>query len=135
MIMKEIKGKDIEGYLWYSDRDTPMVYNGEKIALILNDDSNPFVIEGQLYDSNTNISYSIKYVDGRYFVKEYSIDEIKSAPKCEVVDKYFQSHRMGGKVLHLNEVWRPAPDSFCEGMEVLQPAELVFVGFKEEEIL
>lgn len=127
----EIQGNKVEGYLWYSDRDKPVVYDGVDLTLDLNDEDNPFIIEGQLYDRNSEKSYCIKYVDGRYFLKRYSADKIKSDSKCEVKDKYFQSHCMNEKVLHFKEVWEEEQDALCCGMEVLQPGKLVFVGFRK----
>lgn len=122
--MMEIQGNNWVGYLWYSDQDCPKVYNGEK--LILNDEDNPFVIEGQLCDDK--VSYSIKYVDGKYLVKSFTLSEL---PKENVNDKYFQSHRMNGKILHFKEYWEEKTDDLCCGMKVLQPGKLVFVGFKK----
>lgn len=137
--MTEIKGNKLEGYLWYSDQDKSTVYNGTKECFEFDDNDNPFVIEGQLYDTEEKKSYSIKYVDGGYLKKEYPKDfKGKDLSGCEITNKYYQSNRMDGKVLQFMEIWRPVPDSLCEesdsgsnGMSVLQPAELVFVGFKK----
>lgn len=131
--MIEIKGNKMEGYLWYSDQDTPLVYDGTEVSLELNDSDNPFVIEGQLYDTEKDISYSIKYVDGKYLKKEYPQDiKDKDQSDCEIIEKSYMSNRMDDKVLHFMEIWRPSEsEPLCEGMSVLQPAELVFVGFKK----
>ena len=131
--MIEIEGNKMEGYLWYSDQDTPVVYDGTKESFKFDDNDNPFVIEGQLYDTDKDISYSIKYVDGKYLVKKYAVKEIKLDSECKIADKYFQSHRMDGRVLHFMEIWRPAPDSLCEDIKVFQPADIIFVGFKKAE--
>lgn len=130
--MIEIEGNKMEGYLWYSDQDAPIVYDGTKESFKFDDNDNPFVIEGQLYDSNANISYSIKYVDGKYLKKEYHV--VSKEEGCEITEKSYISNRMNGRVLCFKEIWRPSePESepLCEGMSVLQPAELVFVGFKK----
>lgn len=131
--MIEIEGNKMEGYLWYSDQDVPIVYDGTEVSLELNDSDNPFVIEGQLYDTEKDISYSIKYVDGKYLKKEYPKDfKDKDLFGCEITEKSYISNRMNGRVLCFNETWRPSEsDTLCEGMSVLQPAELVFVGFKK----
>lgn len=124
--MKKIQGDKMTGYLWYSDQDHPTVYDGERVEQILNDEDNPFIIEGQLCDDK--VSYSIKYVDGEYLVKSITLSEL---PKENVNDKYFQSHRMNGKILHFKEYWEEKTDDLCCGMKVLQPGKLVFVGFKK----
>lgn len=118
-----IEGK-FEGYVWYSDQDTPQIYCGQELEL--SDEDNPFIIEGQLCDGNT--SYSIKYIDGKYFVKKYNLTCL---PKEDVVDKFYQSYRMNGKVLSFKECWRLESDALCCGMDVLQPKEIIFVGFKK----
>jgi CRISPR type III-associated protein (TIGR04423 family) len=33
--------------------------------------------------------------------------------------------------MKFRQYWRPVEDDLCEGMKVLQPAELVFVGFEK----
>ena len=119
----KIEKSTYKGYLWYSDQKSPDVFENKEIELELSDDTNPFIIEGQLYDGKTSIS--IKYVDGKYVVKSYVIDVLKG----DVKEQMFYSHRMGGRKLKFRQYWRPIPDELCEGMEVLQPAEWVFVGF------
>lgn len=137
----EIKHGTYQGYLWMSDSDKPVVYSGGNLlksdGLELIDDKNPFVIEGQLYDADTKISVSIKYVDGHYIVKDYSVadDNRQTQPdeKKTVKHKYFQGNKMDGQTLHFHEVWRPEADILCEGMHVLRPAELIFVGFENRK--
>jgi CRISPR type III-associated protein (TIGR04423 family) len=105
---------------------------------------NPFIIEGQLSDGKTSIS--IKYVDGNYIVKKYALSDMEDIEKKEI---YYLPNRMkelDNKSLKLcfNQYWRPKADKYCagnidnpdsvdNGMQVLQPAELVFVGFKIKE--
>lgn len=142
-----IKEGAYQGYLWYSDQQQPIIFPYDKeeklqgynltkdgllVCLSLDDDTNPFIIEGQLYDENNGISYSIKYVDGKYLKKEYHV--VSKEEGCEVTKKSYMSNRMNGRVLYFKEIWRPSePDTLCEGMSVLQPAELMFVGFKKAE--
>ena len=117
-----------QGYLWYSDQKAPQVLNNEVFELESADSSNPFIVEGQLFDGQKSIS--IKYVDGKYLVKEYILDDLSN---CEKVEQVFHSYRMDGEQLKFNLYWREVEDDLCEGMKVLQPAELVFVGFNDKE--
>lgn len=127
-----IKKSIYEGYLWYSNAQSPQVIDKEEFELTINDNHNPFIVEGQLCDVHNRHSISIKFVDGQYIIKEYDFTEDDfSNPEIEV--KTFLSNRMEGKKLQFLQYWRAEKDPLCEHMEVLQSAELVFVGFKTKE--
>lgn len=128
-----------EGYLWLSDEDTPILiptkregYNLEKDGLDLPSDQNPFVIEGLLFDASNSKSIKIKYIDGGYLVKEYSLEP---QTPSDVQDVTYQSHRMGGRKLKFLQYWEENNDESCDdpqderGMKTLRPGKLVFVGF------
>lgn len=119
-----------EGYLWYSNEHKPKVLINELYELEISDNANPFIIEGQLFDRTKSIS--IKYVDGKYIKKVFLLSDFKGITKTA---QQFIPNRMNlnGKLLTFNQYWRPQEDEFCKDMEVLQPAELVFVGFKVKE--
>lgn len=123
----KIEKPQYEGYLWYSDQPRPKILNNEEFELEhISDDANPFIVEGLLFDGKTSIS--IKYADGGYITSQCNIQELEGVRKEE---QEFYSHRMDGRRLKFYQFWRPAEDDLCEKMEVLQPAELVFVGFKK----
>lgn len=134
--MNNIELKDIkrvnkyQGYLWWSDQQEPKVYDGEPLDIKLDGIVNPFIIEGQLYNAIDNKSYSIKYVDGKHIVSEYDLNALYGLEKTE---QRYLSNRMDERILSFNQYWRPESDKWCEGMEVLKPAECVFVGFKNKE--
>ena len=138
MAQIEIKGK-FEGYLWKSDEQAPEVYKGNKLLEVytFEDDINPFIIEGQLYDSETGQSVSIKYVDGEYKIKKYYIDkkesdrlsfsvvvydekgdkkdeetnETKVKIHCEFKDLHYKGYsQLKGHNLHFYELWEEKPD-------------------------
>lgn len=130
----DIQIKDInqdacyEGYLWVSDRQRPECFDGrKKLSEQINLDqfaSNPFIVEGFLYKDGTSIS--IKFVDGEYLVKEYTeviVDEDK-------VQTYIPN-RMGSNKLKFMQNWTLVPDVNCAGFDVLQPSDLIFVGFNK----
>lgn len=123
--MKINKSK-YQGYIWYSNAQNPQVITDDKeFELEVLDNVNPFVIEGQLYDGERSIS--IKFVDGEYIVKDILVSDIKGEKK----EQTFYSNRMDGRILKFIQFWREESDEYCEGMKVLQPKELVFVGFEK----
>ena len=125
----KIEKSKYQGYIWYSNESKPAkVIDNEDFEIEIADDENPFIIEGQLYDGKKSIN--IKYVDGKYLFKEYDMVKLNGA---EMSEQVFYSHRMDGKKLKFNQYWRPENDKNCCDMEVLQPAELVFVGFNDKE--
>lgn len=126
----KISNSKYTGYIWYSDQNKPKLFNNEDPNIDIEDNINPFIIEGQLFDGTKSIS--IKYVDGKYCVKEYILSDMKG----EVKDLIFYANRMGEKrQLKFKQYWREDDendeDALCENMKVLQPKELVFVGFND----
>lgn len=130
--MKAIIIKNCEGYLWWSDQQTPQVYQDEALDICLDETKNPFVVEGQLYDRVNCQSYSIKYVDGQYLINKYKVTEQDfSNPDNEL--KRFFSNRMDDRWLKFLHYWEEKEDENCMGMPVLTFTKNVFVGFKEKE--
>lgn len=118
-----------EGYLWWSNAQIPKVFKNEPLPEWPGEKANPFIIEGQLYDLEGQKSYSIRFVDGEYFIQYIDLKELNG---LESIKKEYLTNRMDGvQKLCFKEFWRPVEDKLCEGMEVLQPAEVVFVGFKK----
>ena len=132
---KIIPSGTYEGYIWMSDQnyidkntDVPLVIKGEYPGRELVDGENPFVIEAQLYDRQNKKSISIKYNDGHYLVNTFDVTEEDLA---DGDIREYQSNRMGGKTLRFCQRWRAFPNDDCEGMEVLTPVEIVFIGFSK----
>ncbi len=123
------KIENCEGYIWRSDAETPIIIKSSDVVE-LNNGEIPFVIEGQLFDGKT--SYSIKYVDGTYIVKEYTVN-VTDYNHVNINKKQYQGHRMEGRILEFLEYWEAQKDPLCLDMEVLQPTKVVFVGFKDKE--
>ncbi|MDP3461681.1 MAG: TIGR04423 family type III CRISPR-associated protein [Bacteroidales bacterium] len=120
-----------EGYLWKSNADSPQSFHNQTIPPWPVETENPFIIEGNLYNRELDISYSIRFIDGVYYVNSF---EMKNS-QWDFTTKSFLPNRISG-VQHLcfRQYWKPESDSLCEGMEVLKPAMNVFVGFKYKEI-
>ena len=132
--MDRIEKGIYQGYIWYSDQTKPEVYDDEYFdGIELDDNKNPFIIEAQMYETEKEVSYGVKYVDGGYICKKYVLTDDDLA---NITRKEFYPNRMDkitGKKLVFKQCWKAEGDPMCEGMEVLQPAELVFVGFTEKE--
>jgi CRISPR type III-associated protein (TIGR04423 family) len=121
-----------DGYIWYSDKSNPEIFQNQDFEFDADKIGNPFIIEGQLYDEQKKISYSIKFVDGKYICKKYENVCPESADGDSIVKKIFHSNRMDNLKLQFLQYWKEEDDELCEGMKVLQPKELVFVGFVKE---
>ncbi len=127
-----------DGYYWMSNENHPEHFENSPLPDELKDlDSghNPFVIEAQLFDKENEKSISVKYVDGTYIIHEYNLTETESDNQsdemacCFTLKKYF-ANRIDGKKLIFRQYWKEEKDPLCDGMHVLQPAEMVFVGFE-----
>lgn len=128
--METIKINNCEGYLWWSDQQDPKDYKNEALDVSLDNDKNPFVAEGHLYDKDEKKSYSIKYIDGQYIINTYNV-EAKDLDNPDNEIKCFLSNRMGDKWLKFIRYWEEKEDPNCEGMPTLKLTKNVFVGFKE----
>lgn len=138
--IKQIPAGEYIGYYWMSDAVDPVVIHqadhsvADHLNLLLaNPEANPFVIEGQLYDADSHVSISIKYVDGRYLVHRYdvpeSIKDVEAKKFDNIAMKHYAANRMPGVRLCFFQYWREHRDPLCCDMPVLTPAEKVFVGF------
>lgn len=127
----EIPKAKYQGYIWRSDSDSPEVLTGDKAygGFTPDPNENPFIIEGNLWDEATSTSISIRYIDGKYYIHRTTLtsEERKNY-------KTYVAHRIDGyKYLRFVQLWKPRPDPMCEGMEVLEPSKLVFIGFTNSE--
>lgn len=134
------KDKKYIGYLWMSDQKYPTEFREPTMLeeeLSIDEKTNPFIIEGQLYceeESGLKKSYSIKYVDGEYWVTEYDLNKLKTRKDFVLDDmkqvKSFIPNRFQVSKLTFAQYWQESkPDELCEGMKVLIPGPFVFIGF------
>ncbi|MCK9159574.1 MAG: TIGR04423 family type III CRISPR-associated protein [Bacteroidaceae bacterium] len=122
-----------EGYLWMSDQKEPRVYKDEALDKDYFKGINPFIIEGELYNASQHKSYSIRFVDGSYYVNEYLIEDDEYDENHSKDIQYYLPNRMKDvAALKFLQRWRPESDPLCEDMYVLRPVEQVFVGFKKQ---
>lgn len=128
-----------QGYIWRSNSDRPEVLTGDKEygGFTPNPDGNPFIIEGNLWNEANSTSISIRYVDGRYYIHRTTLTD--GDTDHSTIKKYV-AHRINNGTdkdtyLRFVQLWEPRPDPMCEGMEVLEPSKLVFIGFTNSEKL
>ena len=137
--MNNIKNIDFslsyEGYLWMSDENHPRVFSPDsKVDSHLFDTKNPFVVEGYLFNKQTGISISIKYIDGRYYI--YNNVVVASDLNSKDIDSvYYLTQRMktDKQWAVFLRYWKEKADSSCLGMNVLEVEKEVFIGFKSKE--
>ena len=127
--------KNCQGYYWESDKTEPVVFYGTKVnpvacKLERDDSANPFILEALLFDIETEESYMVKYVDGRYIVSRYNLSDSSDAvTMVEMLPNRMPEVPM----LYFKQIWKKEPDALCEGFETLKPAQLVFAGFEKRE--
>ncbi|MCF0185829.1 MAG: TIGR04423 family type III CRISPR-associated protein [Bacteroidaceae bacterium] len=124
--MKIVKSK-YQGYLWYSNATKPQVIYNEEFELDIPGTQNPFIVEGQLCDGEKSIS--IKFVDGKYLVKTYTLADYSNI----TAEEYIPNRMDNVEKLLFKRAWKQEKDELCEGWNVLHPAEFVFVGLKMKE--
>lgn len=137
MEITEIPKALYQGYIWNSDSERPEVHPGDKPYGGFTPDpkANPFIIEGNLWDEANLTSISIRYVDGRYYIHRTVLtpEEVKGTTDHSTV-KIYVAHRIDGyKYLRFVQLWETRKDPMCEGMEVLEPSKLVFIGFTNDK--
>jgi len=80
-----------EGYLWWSNATRPEVYQNQQLSEWPEEKSNPFIIDGQLYDKSNNKSYSIRFVDGNYLIQCFDLNKLK---ELECINKEYLPPRV-----------------------------------------
>lgn len=138
--MEHIEAAKYVGYLWYSNEKEPKVFDGSEMVpeINLDEKKNPFIIEGNLWDGRKSIM--IRYVDGEYIVRITKVneEELKASSRASsqayesgspTLKKYLAHRIEGVKCLCFLQYWQAESDKMCEGMQVLRPSKLVFIGF------
>lgn len=125
-----------DGYLWWSDEEKPEVFHNEILSskvheLWPTESNNPFIIEGNIWDSISETSYLIRFIDGEYLVYKF---DMKGIAEENITKISYLPHRMPEvEKLKFKEVWLEKPDNNCNDFNVLKPAFTAFVGFKYKE--
>lgn len=116
-----------EGYYWYSNKSKPEIADKltKDIFTLF-----PFIVEGNFYSQEKEISISIKYIDGEYKVFQACL---KDLPANQVTHEEYIAHDLEGvKKIKMIHFWTESgPDPLLEGMTTLFPAWQAFKGFKK----
>lgn len=128
----KINNAKYEGYLWWSNSKTPVIYDGtQEIALTIDETQNPFIVEGNFWDKELEISIFIKYVDGEYLVRKTEVAGL-TGPDYVYTDVVYAAHRLPSVCgLRFRQYWKAEKDDLCAGLAAMQPDKLVFVGFEK----
>ena len=134
MAYKKINIQDIpdlnySGYLWASDSNKPLQIDGklDKTLIV----GLPFIIEGNLWSEEDQISIQIQNIDGVYHIAHI---DMKESTTIELEEKEYLAHDLqdekgGTKYLKMKQAWLPKADPLSNDFPVLQPAWEAFVGF------
>ncbi len=126
--LNEIPSFEFEGYIWMSDEQNPIVLKNETFDFS-SIKENPFIVEGLLFDKETNTSIHIAH-DGTYQIVEYNLNELSK--KGELINKEYLPHRLSGvEKVSFKQVWMDEKDENCEDFPVLTLKAIVFCGFKK----
>ena len=128
--IEKIQDLAYDGYIWMSDQEKPKVCENEKVEWPTG--ANPFIVEGQLYNQEKGISYSIKFVDGKYIINEYEVKkaDLDNEHNEQIV---YHSNKMDGRKLKFLRYWEEKEDVNCMNMPVLTLTKTVFIGFTEKK--
>ncbi len=129
--IQDIKKARYEGYLWFSDQTSPIIYNGDT-DFEVEERPEAFIVEGMLWDSSSHTSVRIDYHDGQQHIYE-TIVKPEELDGCDytTVENYIPHRFPGIKQLSFLRYWHLVVDDLCEGFEVLSPQKLIFIGFKK----
>jgi len=130
------------GYYWYSDHIKPIVLQSEEfIATSIFNDPERFVVEGNLYCPDEEISYQIKNIDGQYHIAEINLKGLLDTDNYKEID--YHTHDIKGfHKYSMIEAWEETdlyPDWMVgqlehglslPNMKTLVPAWAAFKGFR-----
>lgn len=118
---------DYEGYYWYSNQSKPELVQHQKISKDIFTEL-PFIVEGNFFAKNEELSISIKFIDGKYYIYQADLSGLQDA---ETTRNEFIAHDLEGiDKIKMVQVWEESPeDPLLENMKTLKPAWQAFVGF------
>lgn len=132
---KKIEIKDIpanvkfEGYLWPSDQSKPKVLVDEIVDFEYFKQL-PFIVEGNLWSEEQEISIQIRHIDGVYHLTQYDLKGVEEDYLLDD-DVTYVAHDVGFKKYKVVEAWEEQHDELCDKMVSLVPAWTAFKGFSE----
>ena len=132
--LQEIDKLPYTGYLWHSDQENPVKVTKDQTVDFSKVDINPFIIEGNLFNEQEQISISIRHDGTKPIITRADLKKAK-ALGIELKKQNFIAHRIEGvEKLQFTQAWKAEKDEFCNDLEVLKPAWSVFTGFDKEDV-
>ena len=120
-----------QGYIWLSDNkkeDVTVLDGGPCPGFSLDPNKNPFIVEGNFYDKDKDVSYAVRYTDGNYIAYEYDCKQFDGDIQLEKMVPVFTLNN-GCRGLLFARIWVEKDDPYCLGFPCLEASDLVFVGF------
>lgn len=120
------------GYIWMSDKSAPQaISNINELPTT----TNPYIVEGNLYCKEKDISISIRNTGDKLFITKIDLNAAENDASVILEPQTFIAHRAPNnhKKVCFKQAWIAEKDDYCEGMHVLQPAWRAFVGFDTEK--
>lgn len=129
--MKKISIEEIdyslnyEGYYWYSNSDKPVLNPKLSKEVFTN---LPFIIEGNFYCAEKEISINIKNIDGNYQIFQAELNGI--AVDQITKQEYLAHDLIGISKIKMIQYWKESdPDPLLSDMTTLLPSWQAFAGF------
>jgi CRISPR type III-associated protein (TIGR04423 family) len=134
--IKEIKDIPLlpyEGYLWCSDQKKPQLIDGDFHHGLLT--TFPCVVEGMLYDKQSNTSIHIKHINGEYWITLFDLNAFVGRSWQSSIEEYLPNGTISENVekIIFTELWeeQTIPEYFEDGFTTFLPKAFVFTGFKK----
>lgn len=120
----DLYANEFEGYCWYSNAKTPTIVNGKITSDIFSD--LPFIMEGNLFSPDAQISIQIKHIDGQYRIAKIDLKDL-DMKKCQKVPYHTKLENVDR--YEMIEAWEEVEDPLMAGIKTLRPAWSAFAGF------
>ena len=127
------KLENLSGYLWFSDKDKPNIYENEKTEE-LTQGRIPFVIEGYLLDKKGEKSYKITNHNGVYKIYQFNLDSIDTKLfRLDNEDNKTPAYKLGNeiKTIRFAKLQKLEPVEELAGFEEWQTVARIFKGFEK----
>jgi CRISPR type III-associated protein (TIGR04423 family) len=119
---------EYEGYYWYSNSKQPNIVENTLISSAIFTEM-PFIVEGNFFNEEKQISISIKNIDGTYLITITDFNTLKISNLVE--QNYIAKNELTGiSKIKLAQYWEEGEaDPYLENMKTLIPTWVAFKGF------
>lgn len=118
---------EFDGYLWFSDQQKPTMLMNQRLNMALFKKL-PFIIEGNLWSKERQLSVNIRNFDGQYLITSFDLSN--SSEDILLEEKNYIAHDLEGVTkFQVIEAWEEKEDEALAGMKTLVPSWTAFKGF------